>query len=270
MTRGDVARDRMLRASALVALACAPLAASVLHAQQMPTGFTDREIVAGALRLPYQLYVPASYDSARRSPVILFLHGAGERGADGLRQTEVGIGTAVRRHREWFPAIVVMPQCPADSIWHGAVEDAAFSALQRTIDEMHGDPHRVYVAGLSMGGYGAWQMAVDHPGVFAAIVTAAGGVTAPPNMKELFVHVAAADPFQAVAERVRGVPAWLFHGADDPVVPVTQSRRLVEALRAAGSPVRYTEYPGVGHDSWDSAFAEPELWRWVFAQRTTR
>ena len=237
-----------------------------MHERGIPTGFIDHEIVLGALHVPYQVYVPPSYDPTRRWPVILFLHGAGERGDDGLRQTEVGIGTAIRLHRDWFPAIVVMPQCPVDSIWNGAVEDAAFRALERTIDELHGDPSRVYIAGLSMGGYGSWQMLMDHPGVFAAIVTAAGGVTAPPSMKELFVHVAGGDPYRVVAERVRGVPAWLFHGGADPVVPVMESRRMVEALRAVGSPVRYTEYPGVEHDSWDTAFGQRELWEWLFAQ----
>lgn len=250
--------------SLLLLVAVTPLRA------QTATGFLDRSVTIGALRVPYQVYVPPMYDPARAWPVILFLHGAGERGADGLRQTEVGIGTAIRLHRAWFDsAIVVMPQCPTDSVWRGAVEDAALAALRSTIREFRGDTARVYLVGLSMGGYGAWQLASDHPGMFAALVSVCGGLTPPRSMSTLYVDVPGPDPFTAVAQRVRGTPAWIFHGAADDVVPPAQSEHLHRALLAAGSPVRFTEFPGVGHDSWDPAFGMEELWGWLLRQKKT-
>src|SRR6185503_5039243 len=134
------------------------------------TGFLNRTVKVGAETYPYQVYVPANWTKAKKWPVILFLHGAGERGNDGLIQTEIGIGTAIRRHPERIPAIVVMPQCAKNRWWSEAEMQAqALKALDRTIKEFNGDTTRVYLTGLSMGGHGSWVMASSNPGKFAAI-----------------------------------------------------------------------------------------------------
>lgn len=242
------------------------IASAALHAQR-PSGFLDRSITVGKLRMPYQVYVPLGYDGHRKLPVILFLHGSGERGSDGIKQTQVGMPSQIRWHRDWFDAIVVMPQSPDDSVFRGPVADGAFAALEKSVKEFHGDRQRLYVTGLSMGGYGVWQQVVDHPGVYAAAVAVCGGVTPSNDMQNLYVTTKGDDPFAYVAERARGLPVWLFHGAVDDVVPVKQSRALVQAMRAQGTTVRYTEYADVGHGAWDRAYAEEELWTWLFAQR---
>lgn len=235
------------------------------------TGFLDRVVTDVGIESRYQVYVPPDLDWSSKWPVILSLHGAGERGSDGLLQTAIGVGNAIRRYRDLIPAVVVFPQVPAHGLWLGQSECVALHALDAAVVEFGGDPDRVYIVGLSMGGYGAWEMASTYPERFAAVVSVCGGVTPPGTGATLLrpPHVAenAPDPFAAVAARVASTPAWLFHGADDTIIPPAQSRALVAALRAAGGDPRYTEYPGVGHNSWDRAFAEPELWTWLLAQR---
>ncbi len=234
---------------------------------QKGTGFLDRTVKSGALALRYQVYVPQAFDGHTSLPVILFMHGSGERGSDGLKQTQVGMPSQIRWHRDWFNAIVVMPQCPDDSVFRGVVADATYAALEKSVKEFHGDRERIYVTGLSMGGYGTWQEIVDHPGVFAAAVAVSGGLTPSADMDNLFVSVQGDDPFAYVAERTKGLPIWIFHGAKDDVVPTIQAQRLVKAMRHAGTDVKYTEYPDVGHGAWEPAYANPELWKWLFAQR---
>ncbi len=243
--------------------------AAALPAQR-PTGFLDRTVRSGALTMKYQVYVPPSYDGHRSLPMILFMHGSGERGSDGLKQTQVGMPSQIRWHRDWFDAIVVMPQCPDDSVFRGAVADAAYSALEKSVKEFHGDRDRIYVTGLSMGGYGVWQEIVDHPGVFAAAVAVSGGLTPSADMANLYVAVQGDDPYAYVAARTKGLPIWIFHGAKDDVVPTIQSRTLVQAMRDSGTDVKYTEYPDIGHGAWEPAYADEELWKWLFAQRLAK
>lgn len=251
----------------VITLACA--LAATAQAQQ-PTGFLDRTVTMGALTMKYQVYVPDSYDGRRSLPVILFMHGSGERGSDGLKQTEVGMPAQIRWHRDWFDAIVVMPQCPDDSVFRGVVAQAAFAAFEKSVKEYRGDRARLYVTGLSMGGYGVWQQIVDHPGVFAAAVAVSGGLTPSADMDNLFVSVQGDDPFAYVAQRTKNLPVWIFHGAQDDVVPTVQSRKLVAAMKTAGSSPRYTEYADLGHGAWDRAYADEELWKWLFAQRLSK
>jgi len=258
----------MAYAFSTVAALCA-LAAAV--PAQQPTGFLDRTVAVGALTMKYQVYVPNTYDAHRRNPVILFMHGAGERGSDGLKQTQVGLPAQIRLHREWFgDAIVVMPQCPDDSVFRGVVAQATFAAFEKSAREFHGDRERFYVTGLSMGAYGAWQQIVDHPGVFAAVVAVSGGLTPSADMANLYVSVPGDDPYASVARLTKDLPVWIFHGGQDDVVPTEQSRKLVAAMKAAGSSPRYTEYPDLGHGAWDRAFGDEELWKWLFAQRLTK
>lgn len=238
------------------------------------TGFVKRSIEMNGESFRYQLFIPADYDPSRPWPVILFLHGAGERGSDNEAQTTVGLGPVVRARAEDFPAIVIFPQMPLDSTWAGTVADAALRVLDSTMLELNVDPERIYLTGMSMGGYGTWQLATQEPRRFAALVPVCGGVHPPrserPDLRVRTVPPGTPDAYRWVAERVRGVPTWIFHGEADQVVPVTGSRRMNDALRAAGAEVHYTEYPGVGHNAWDPAYSEPELWEWLFTQRRAR
>lgn len=259
----------MTTCTALSMLTFACALAATARAQQ-PTGFLDRTVTVGALTMKYQVYVPVSYDRHRSLPVILFMHGSGERGSDGLKQTEVGMPAQIRWHRDWFDAIVVMPQCPGDSVFRGVVAQAAFASFEKSVKEYHGDRERLYVTGLSMGGYGVWQQVVDHPGVFAAAVAVSGGLTPSADMDNLYVSAQGDDPYAYVAQRTKDLPVWIFHGGQDDVVPTEQSRKLVAAMRAAGSSPRYTEYADLGHGAWDRAYADEELWKWLFAQRLAK
>ncbi len=259
---------RTSRLSSL-ALLCGLLAFEGLAGQTVETGFLDRAVTVGGAEYPYQVYVPRGYAERTRWPVILFLHGAGERGGDGVFQTAVGLGPALRKSPDRYPAIVVMPQAPRDSLWTGRPADAAMAALDRTLEEFSTDPARIYLTGLSMGGHGTWYLAYRHPERFAAIVPICawvrGGPPLPPESS--VVPEEDGEPFAALAARLAGVPVWIFHGEVDSVVPVEESRRAAEALERAGVDVRYTEVPGTDHDSWDAAYGSPELTTWLFAQR---
>jgi predicted peptidase len=249
------------------------LAPATLEAQRVETGFLDRTVTVGGTPYRYQVYVPAGYvGSAQRWPVILFLHGSGERGADGLHQTSVGLPAAIRSTPARYPAIVVMPQAPADSLWLGQPGQAAMAALDRTVAEFRTDPDRVYLTGMSMGGNGAWSLAYEFPERFAAVVPVCGFISPIARVPgtRAIVPAGSGDPFAAVARRLRGVPVWIFHGEVDPLVPVSESRRAADALRAAGADVRYTELLGTGHDAWSPAYGSPQFAEWLLAQRRRR
>jgi predicted peptidase len=249
----------------LAGLACAPLP---------QTGFLDRTVVVEGRDHPYQVYVPRGWTGQARLPVVLFLHGSGERGDNGLLQTEIGLPSAIRRAPERFPAIVVMPQCPRDRTWNEpGTMASALAALDRSLREFGGDPARVSLTGLSMGGYGTWYLAAHHPERFAALGVVCGGVHPPAMLRDVMPghgFETTGDPYAWVAERVAQTPVWIFHGSDDAIVPVTESRRMVRALEDAGGNVRYTEYPGVGHDAWMHAYAEEEFVRWLIPRAPPR
>jgi predicted peptidase len=236
---------------------------------RVQTGFLDRTVNVSGIDYRYQVFVPSDFSKKKSWPVVLFLHGSGERGDDGLIQTDVGIGHAIRLKNSRFPFIVVMPQCRENKIWGSPdMQAQALAALDASIKEFHGDRNRIYLTGLSMGGYGTWQIAAGHPGKFAALIPICSGVRPLKDMPELFVGVdaKAADPYAEVARRVAGTAIWMFHGDADPSVPVTEARHLAEALTAVQAKFKYTEYPGVGHNSWDNAYAEPELFSWMLEQ----
>lgn len=259
---------RLIVLNALTALLVAP---SLLIAQRVATGFLDRTVTGTQYR--YVVYVPAAYaDSVRAWPVILFLHGAGERGADGLFQTSVGLPAAIRQAPARYPAIVVMPQVPADSLWVGAPADAAMKALDQTLAEFRGDVERVYLTGLSMGGNGTWNLAYRHAERFAAIAPICGFVSVFSRLSasRAIVPRDSGDAFAAIARRLKSMPTWIFHGEMDPVVPVSESRRAAEALRAVGGSVRYTEFLGGGHNVWDLTYGSSQFQEWLFAQRRAR
>jgi len=257
-------RERVLIVSSLLLGLATPSAA-----QRVETGFLDRSITVGGRAYHYQVYVPADYAAKSSWPAILFLHGAGERGNDGLIQTAVGLGAAIRQNATRYPAIAVFPQAPPDSQWVGTPADMAVAALQQTMREFHVDPSRVYLTGLSMGGHGTWYVAYRHPELFAAIVPICGWVRDFPQFRGS-VPVVPGDSASIIPHLVQplcNVPIWIFHGEVDQVVNVNGSREPATALKAASADVRYSELLGLNHNSWDAAYASDEFTRWLFAQQ---
>ncbi len=235
--------------------------------------FLERSVTLGEHGYRYRVWLPARYTKLRRWPVILFLHGSGERGDDNLRQLSLGLAPALQRFGDRYRAIVVFPQCNFGQEWYGEMELQAMAALENSIREFHGDRRRVYLTGISMGGAGAWYMARHHR-KFAAVVPVSGEVARrpddpfpsdpPPDIARI---VGGRDPYAVLAADIGSTPVWVFHGAQDDVVPVSEARSMVAALRRNGGNVRYTEYSGLGHDSWDLAYSQASLVRWLLQQR---
>lgn len=236
--------------------------------QTVQTGFLDRTVSVAGQSYHYQVYVPADYTSQPSWPAILFLHGAGERGSDGLLQTNVGLAPAIRQNPSRYPAIVVFPQVPRDSQWVGVPADMAVAALQQTMREFHVDPKRVYLTGLSMGGHGTWYVAYRHPELFAAVVPICGWIRDFPQFRGSQPVVAgdSAQVMPLLVQKLSKTPIWIFHGEVDQVVNVNGSREPAAALKAAGADVRYTEMLGLNHNSWDAAYGSDEFVKWLFAQ----
>lgn len=251
------------------------LLAASLTAEAAETGFLNRTVRIGSETYRYQVFVPGGWDKKQKWPVILFLHGAGERGDDGLVQTEVGIGTAIRRGVARFPAIIVMPQCRKNVWWtEDAMQSQALGALEQSIKEFNGDRERLYLTGISMGGYGTWGIATKYPGKFAALAPVCGGIRIPRAVRPADARASqeaapetSTDLYAEAAKKIGSTPVWIFHGGADRVVPTEESQRMNEALKAAGGSVKYTEYENVGHNSWDKAYAEPELMKWLLSQK---
>lgn len=232
--------------------------------------FVERSVTVDGTAYRYQVFVPAAHHRHGAAPTVLFLHGTGERGSDGDKPTRVGVGPYLRAHADAFPGIVVFPQAPDGNDWKGVAAEIAFAALDAATDEFGGDRERTYLTGLSMGGYGTWELALMEPQRFAALVPVCGGLTAPRDERDLTVTPLRdeADPPAALAQRLKHVPVWIFHGAKDDVVPPREDRLIDAAFRAVGGDVRYTEFPEANHNSWDPAYSQtPELWTWLFSQR---
>lgn len=262
------ARRRLLAAGlACASLGVVPGCMTVAGPPPSVDAFVPRRVLRGDRSVAYRVFVPRRRGAAP-VPVVMFLHGSGERGDDNVAQTRSGLGPWLARTPD-FPAIAVFPQAPLERNWSGDVAADAMAALEDATRDFGGDPARTCLTGMSRGGYGVWELALLHPARFAALVPVCGGLENPPNYDDLFVAPlrAAADPYAALARQLHAVPAWLFHGARDDLVPPENSRRIVAALRAAGGTPRYTEFPDANHNSWDPAYAMPELWTWVFAQR---
>ena len=240
--------------------------------------FEGRAVKVDGETAYYQVFIPAGVRTGGPAhsgnstgiPVILFLHGSGERGRDGVKQTYSGLGPYLREHAD-FPALVVFPQAAKHSEWSGRNNRMAVAALDATIAEFGADPARQYLTGMSMGGYGSWNIALDDPHRFAAIVPVCGAVFAPRAKRPtLFVEQVAqeSDPYAAIARRLQHTPIWIFHGAQDDVVPPDDDRRLHSAFQGTHArDVRYTEYPDGNHNAWDATYADPAMWAWLFAQK---
>jgi predicted peptidase len=235
-----------------------------------PGQFLSRTITVAGKRHRYRVYLPPGYNHQTEWPVILSLHGTGECGTDGTRPSEAGLGEALRATPSLYPCIVVFPQTSAHLHYWTDDFDQALATLNASAHEFGGDPHRLYLTGYSLGGSGTWFLAARHPGVFAAIAPVCGRIAVQPDRaRDPLIHslVTARDPYAAVAARIGRTPVWVFHGQDDPIVPVQQSRHITAALKAHGGNIRLTEYPGVGHTAWVNAYADPDLPRWLLSQR---
>lgn len=219
----------------------------------MVTGHMRRTL-RRELELPYFVCLPRDFDSeqATKWPLVVFLHGAGERGSDLELIKKQGLVKQIAAGQD-FPFILVAPQCPQDWTWDRSLDE--LDALLAEIIHLYPvDQERIYLTGLSMGGFGTWHWASRRPRAFAALVPICGGAMPLLGFPEKVVEL-------------KEIPIWVFHGKDDPVVPVERSVELVEALQAAGSDVQFTQYEAVGHDAWTPAYSNPELFSWLLAQR---
>ena len=260
----------------MLCLAVAPAAPQKVHppkpqARPSPpqdTGFLNRRIELNGITYRFQVYLPEDWrrDDGKKWPIILSLHGRGERGSEGMWQTQIGIAEAVRSHPDRWPFVIVMPQCPLGSYWTDpAMLDLAMATLDQESAEFHGDPARTYLTGLSMGGYGAWELARAHPHRWAAIAIAAGGVFwsyEPDRWQQ--ASTLPADYARAIGH----TPVWLFHGSLDTTVLPRQSQLMFDAFKAAGGNIRFWLYQGMLHDCWTAAYDEPDLPRWFLAHHT--
>jgi predicted peptidase len=233
----------------------------MLAALVMTGHFVAHTVTVDGAERRYEVWLPAAYDAARRWPAILFLHGAGERGDDGVAQTTVGLGHALRDGTVDPQAIVVFPQCPLGKDWVGSARKIAVAALEQVIEDYAVDQHRVSLTGISMGGAGAWALASEQPRRFAALAPVCGWVHRPAGLTDLGD---VADRYETVVKKLGRMPIWIFHGEADTVVPVDESRTMASLL---GANAAYTEFPGVKHNSWDPAYETTGVVEWLVKQK---
>jgi predicted peptidase len=246
---------RLTRRLLLVGLLIGAVALPARADDKPKTGFLDKTFKnADGTASPYVLFVPKDYDGTKPYPVILFLHGAGETKSnrkDAKMPVEVGIGPAIKKREKDFPFIVVIPQAETFG-WGAETANAkrALAMLDEVTKEYKTDPKRQYLTGLSMGGMGTWSIAMAHPDRFAAIVPICGrGDT-------------------KTADKIKDLPCWCFHGDADTAVKVEGSREMIDAIKKAGGSPKYTEYPKVGHNSWDNAYGTDDLYKWLLEQKS--
>jgi predicted peptidase len=203
----------------------------------------------------YQFYLPPEAKSGARLPLVTFLHGIRERGTNGFINGM--FAQLVKQYLKAIPAIVLFPQCAPTKFWAEApMDEMVMRQIETVAGDYEVDAQRQYLLGVSMGGYGVWHFAAKYPQRFAALVSICGGSP-----------LTGGDRFKPIAEKVGKTPAWLFHGAEDRVVQVSESRSMVAALKAVSGNVRYSEYPQVGHNVWLNALGEKELLPWILAQK---
>src|SRR5262245_52720688 len=234
-------------------------------AQKIETGFLNRSVTVNGSEYRYVVYVPREFSKSRSWPVIVALHGGGDYGNDGIKQTAGGLARAIRLNPERFPAIVLFPQAHADDTpgWQLEGGKAALAALDGAIKEFRGDSKRIYLTGLSAGGNGSWFLLSRYPERFAAAVIVSGfvsqftGKTSGVNYPSL-ASESRTEPFSVIAKRISSIPIWIFHGDADQNVSVDESRKIFAALKSIGADVQYTELPGVPHNAWDTAYGRAD------------
>lgn len=217
--------------------------------------------------LPYSLFVPNDYDPNNIYPLVVYLHGAGERGTDNQSHiARNGVPVLAGKELQGLEkCFILAPQCPPDYRWvevdwrektphkQPAQPSDPMRLAMKLIDELPRefsiDQKRIYLTGISMGGFGTWDLLARRPKLFAAAIPICGGAD------------------NSTAPLIKNIPIWTFHGANDSAISVDRTRSMVAAMRAAGASIIYKEYPGVDHNSWDPAYAEPNLYLWFLAQR---
>lgn len=218
-----------------------PLVQAGHHAQTFQT-----EIVK-TIRSDYMLYLPDDYATTLDNwPLILFLHGAGERGSELNKVAKHGLPKRISQEGLQFPFVILSPQCPEGGWWPSELQvDTLKELLDDIVSRYRIDQDRIYVTGLSMGGMGTWQLAEMYPDRFAAIAPICGGGN--PECAESIAHL----------------PVWAFHGAKDDAVPLEESEKMVAALKKANGRVKFTVYPDTGHNAWTPTYKNPELYEWL-------
>ncbi|MEC9091217.1 MAG: alpha/beta fold hydrolase [Planctomycetota bacterium] len=196
--------------------------------------------------MKYDLFVPKNYQEKNKFPLMLFLHGAGERGNDLTKVRSWGPPKLVKKRKD-FPFIVISPQCPKASSWTKRL-DGLEALVRQVAGQLKVDQKKIYCTGLSMGGFGTWALCAKYPKLFAAAVPICGGGRS------------------STAAKLKDLPIWVFHGDADRVVPYAYSEKLVQAIKkAGGTQVKFTTYKGVGHNSWSQAYATEELYKWLLS-----
>ncbi len=242
-----------------------------IYAQDL-TEYTTKTFIKSGDTLQYRMLMPQDFNPAKKYPVLVFLHGAGERGDDNQAQLTHGSKLFLQDDvRKNYPAIAVFPQCPRDTYWSnveietdnnkrtfnfqkGGKPTPAMKLVMGLVNELRSEPFanrdQFYLAGLSMGGMGTFELLSRKPKIFAAAIPICGG-----------------GDTESVKKYAKRVDLWVFHGAKDDVVTPENSDRMVTALKEAGANVKYTLYPEANHNSWDNAFAEPDLLSWLFSNK---
>lgn len=237
---------RKLYLLCIVFLAVACTAQRVTNPGTQVAQVFEKEITKKA-SMEYLLYLPDNYSEKEDWPLMLFLHGAGERG-DDLNKVKVHGPPKLVENGKQFPFILISPQCPKDNWWPKLTTELNY-LLDDIVKKYGVDESRIYVTGLSMGGYGTWALASEFPEKFAAIAPVCGG----------------GEPY--FAWRMRDIPTWVFHGAKDPVVPLAKSEEMVKAMKKAGANIKFTVYPEAEHDAWTETYDNPQLYNWFLEFR---
>lgn len=197
----------------------------------------------------YLIYFPDDYDgnSDKKWPLLIFLHGVGETGTDVNKLKSIGLAKNIEEGHQ-YPFIIISPQEQDQGT--GWNIQSLYSFYQKIIEKYPVDKDRVYLTGLSMGGFGTWNFAIMYPEIFAAIIPICGGT-----------H------YHDMLKRIKKLPVWCFHGDADGVVPISESQKSVDELKANGGNVKFTVYPGVGHDSWTQTYLNQEIYDWLLQQK---
>jgi len=236
------------------------------------TGFIKQEMIVLQELVNYQVYLPVNYQEKEEWPLIVFLHGAGERGSNSLLATKVGLGSAIRQQSSKYPAISVFPQCPEGKWWSSPVcERIALQSFAEVKKRFLIDKERIYLTGLSMGGYGVWHLASKTPDVWSALYVISGRVKPggghQPEKNSIAAKYNGELLYQMTANAVAHIPTWIAHGENDEVVPVMESRNMYTYLLQENAQVSYTEYKDTGHNVWDMAYSNKTAINWLFAQK---
>jgi predicted peptidase len=230
------------------------------------TGFVTKSVVVDGVTYGYQVFVPANYNSQAKVPVILFLHGSGEKGSDNVAQTNVGLGPVVKAQATTFPAIVVFPQAPVGEATRATFLKIANASLDKTVSEYSkADATRIYLTGLSYGGIATFDIAYARPTTFAAVVPISATICAGCLTGSSTTTFAQGVSLAATA--LKTVPIWQFHGQIDAQVSVNDARAIETAFKANGDPYTLTVYPADGHDIWNQVYTYAAMWTWLYLQR---